>query len=193
MTDKNYSMRSVGWNDAPHGHVPCNLRNRNDLQKGADHTAYSEFEKTDEEYLAHFAERSKRFSVMSGDGRNTSFCFKSEYNAFTGEKNQVHTRSLHAEENALLQLAKYGSPGIEGGVLFTTASPCELCSKKAYQLGIKEIYYIDPYPGIAVNHILRGGTKNPSLILFSGAIGRAFHKLYSPIMPYKDELNALTA
>jgi deoxycytidylate deaminase/dephospho-CoA kinase len=193
VTDKNYSIRSVGWNDAPHGHVPCNLRSRDDLQKGVDHVAYSEFEKTDANYLAHFASSSERFSAISEQGRNNSFCFKSEYNAFTREKNQVHTRSLHAEENAFLQLAKYGSPGIEGGVLFTTASPCELCSKKAYQLGIKEIYYIDPYPGIAVNHILRGGINNPSLILFSGAIGRAFHKLYSPIMPYKDELNALTA
>jgi deoxycytidylate deaminase/dephospho-CoA kinase len=193
VTDKNYSVKSVGWNDTPHGHVPCNLRSREDLLRGADHVAYSEFEKTDEKYLEYFESRSKRFSEISGQGRNNSFCFKSEYNAFTKEKNQVHTRSLHAEENAFLQLAKYGSSGIEGGVLFTTASPCELCSKKAYQLGIKEIYYIDPYPGIALNHILRSGTKNPSLILFYGAIGRAFHKLYSPIVPYKDELNALTA
>jgi dCMP deaminase len=162
------------------------------LQSGADVTAYSEFEKTDGKYLTHFTVRSKRFSIVSEQGRSAAFCFKSEYNAYTKEKNQVHTRSLHAEENAFLQMAKYGSVGIEGGFLFTTASPCELCSKKAYQLGITEIYYIDPYPGIAFSHILRGGSKNPSLILFSGAIGRAFHKLYSPIVPYKDELNALT-
>ena len=74
----------------------------------------------------------------------------------------------------------------------TTASPCELCAKKAYQLGIKHIHYIDPYPGIAMSHILMGGTNNPELFLFSGAIGRAFHSLYSPIVAYKDELNALT-
>jgi hypothetical protein len=45
--------------------------------------------------------------------------------------------------------------------------------------------------GIAVTHILQGGTRNPTLKLFSGAIGKAFHRLYSPIVPYKDELNAL--
>lgn len=193
VTDKNYSIRSIGWNDAPHGHVPCNLRNREDLSRGSDINAYSNFERTNTKYLDHFAESSKRFKEIPEGGRNNAFCFKTEYNAFTSKENQVHTRSLHAEENAFLQLAKYGSIGIEGGLLFTTASPCELCAKKAYQLGIIKIYYIDPYPGIALEHILMGGSMNPDLILFSGAIGRAFHKLYSPIVAYKDELRAITS
>lgn len=60
--------------------------------------------------------------------------------------------------------------GIKGGKLFTTASPCELCAKKAYQLGIKEVYYIDIYPGISMQHILDCGDKKPDLILFQGAI-----------------------
>lgn len=192
VTDINFSVRSIGWNDAPHGQVPCNLRSRDDLLAGSDSSAYSEFERTDEAYLGHFVKSSKRFAIVPEDGRNNAFCFKSEYNVFKGDKNQVHTRSLHAEENAFLQISKYGLSSIEGGLLFTTASPCELCAKKAYQLGIAEIFYIDPYPGIAIGHILKGGSKNPALTLFSGAIGRAFHKLYSPIVAYKDELNALT-
>lgn len=192
VTDKNFSLRSIGWNDAPHGQVPCNLRNRDDLLDGADSSAYSEFERNDGKYLGHFKASSRRFKIVPEGGRNNSFCFKSEYNDFTGVKNQVHTRALHAEENAFLQIAKYGLASIEGGLLFTTASPCELCAKKAYQLGITEIFYIDPYPGIATEHILQGGSNNPTLTLFSGAIGRAFHKLYSPIVAYKDELSALT-
>lgn len=192
VTDINFSVRSIGWNDAPHGQVPCNLRNREDLLGGSDSSAYSTFERTNQNYLDHFNTSSKRFSIIPAEGRNNSFCFKSEYNAYKKDKNQVHTRSLHAEENAFLQISKYGLTAIEGGLLFTTASPCELCAKKAYQLGITKIYYIDPYPGIAIDHILQGGSKNPSLILFSGAIGRAFHRLYSPIVAYKDELNALT-
>ncbi|WP_288739305.1 hypothetical protein [uncultured Rheinheimera sp.] len=191
VTDKNYSVRSVGWNDAPFGQVPCNLRNRDDLLGGIDSQAYSEFERTDEKYIAHFKLSTDQFKSPVLNGRNKSFCFKSEYNSYKKEKNQVHTRSLHAEENAFLQIAKYGLATIEGGTLFTTASPCELCAKKAYQLGITDIVYIDPYPGIAVTHILQGGTRNPTLKLFSGAIGKAFHRLYSPIVPYKDELNAL--
>ena len=196
VVDVNFSVQAVGWNDAPRGQVPCNLRNRSDLLHGADEMAYSNFEKNDIGYLGAFRKSSQRYIRIADTGRNVSFCFKSEYNEYTspnnkGQKNQVHTRSLHAEENAFLQVSKYGGRGVEGGSLFTTASPCELCAKKAYQLGMKNIYYVDPYPGIAITHVLEGGENNPSMILFSGAIGRAFHKLYSPIMPYKDELNAL--
>ena len=91
-----------------------------------------------------------------------------------------------------MQLAKYGTIGIKGGKLFTTASPCELCAKKAYQLGIKEIYYIDTYPGISMQHILDCGDKKPDLILFQGAIGRAYVSLYNPMLPLKDEIKAIT-
>ncbi len=90
-----------------------------------------------------------------------------------------------------MQIVKYGGAGIKGGYLFTTASPCELCSKKAYQLGIKKIFYIDPYPGIAESHILQSGANQPELILFHGAIGRAYNQLFEPILPYKDELKLM--
>jgi deoxycytidylate deaminase/dephospho-CoA kinase len=193
ITDSNYSVKSIGWNDAPHGQVPCNLRNRFDLINGKDQLAYSTFEKNDYEFVTFFSKRNISYIPIKNDqsGRNISYCFKSEYNAFKNKDNQVHTRSLHAEENAFLQISKYGGIGIEGGNLFTTASPCELCAKKAYQLGIKKIFYIDPYPGIAMSHIIDGGTCKPDLILFSGAIGRAFHRLFTPIVAYKDELNAI--
>jgi len=191
VTDSSYSIQSVGWNDTPHGQVPCNLRNRFNLLEGKDQTAYSNFEKNDESYLEHFRDCSQKYKHLERDGRNVSYCFKSEYNQIEGEDNQVHTRSLHAEENAFLQITKYGGRGVKGGNLFTTASPCELCSKKAYQLGVKNIYYIDPYPGISTSHILEGGSMNPNLVLFSGAIGRAFHRLYTPIVSYKDEINTL--
>lgn len=191
ITDENFSIQAVGWNDTPHGQVPCNLRNRFDLEAGVDQPAYSNYEKSAPEFLVKFKERSLKYIKIAESGRNISYCFKSEHQINTDEKNQVHTRALHAEENAFLQIAKYGGRGIEGGKLFTTASPCELCSKKAYQLGIREIYYIDPYPGIAVRHILMGGSNDPKLTLFSGAIGRAFHRLYTPIVPYKDELATL--
>ncbi|PKN11891.1 MAG: hypothetical protein CVU69_10470 [Deltaproteobacteria bacterium HGW-Deltaproteobacteria-4] len=87
-------------------------------------------------------------------------------------------------------IVKHGGQGVKDGSLYTTASPCELCSKKAYQLGIKRIVYIEPYPGIAVSHVVHSGTNQPSMMLFSGAIGQAYSKLYDPIMPYKDELKA---
>lgn len=193
ITDASYSIKAIGWNDTPEGQVSCNLRNRSDLISGRDQDAFSEYEKNEEKFRDSLIASTKPLHhIWLETGRNLSYCFKSEYSSFTGHKNQVHTRALHAEENAFLQITKGGGTAIKGGKLFTTASPCELCSKKAYQLGIKEIYFIDPYPGIATRHTLMGGSRNPNLILFTGAIGRAFHNLYTPKLPYKDELSTLS-
>ncbi|WP_447029295.1 deoxycytidylate deaminase [Vibrio parahaemolyticus] len=195
VTQNNFSIKSVGWNDAPFGQVPCNLRSTQDLNKKRDEQAYSPFELTDSEFQEHMIAKFEALKPIKKKGYNLSYCFKSEYNAIKQDKNQVHTRSLHAEENAFLQISKDGGSGVEGGFLFTTASPCELCAKKAYQLGMTKIFYIDPYPGISFDHILTSGLKHkqPEMVLFNGAIGRAFHNLYTPIAAYKDELNALMA
>jgi dCMP deaminase len=91
-----------------------------------------------------------------------------------------------------LQLAKYGGPGITGGKLFSTASPCELCAKKAYHLGIEEIVFIDPYPGIATEHIINVGEHPPKLTQFMGAVGRGYQQLYESPLAYKDELDLLS-
>ena len=193
ITDKNDSVKAIGWNDVPSGQIPCLLRRASDLTAKADEAAFSDYEYKNKDFRKRIEGSYKRFYLVDMGGRSSSFCFKSEYNGLLNEDNQVHTRSLHAEENAFLQLAKYGGDGIEGGNLYTTASPCELCAKKAFQLGIKNIFYIDPYPGISLEHILKSGPKSsrPVVELFQGAVGQAYHRLYDPVLPYKDELKAL--
>lgn len=192
VTDEEFSVKSVGWNNTPQGQVPCLLRNAEDLLLGQDTYAYSEYERNDSKFreVLHGKFEKLRKSPLL-EGRNLSFCFKDIQNEIDGEKNQVHTRSLHAEENAFLQISKHGGMKLRNGILFTTASPCELCSKKAYQLGISKIIFIDPYPGIATRHTLLVGSNSPELQLYRGAVGRAYHQLYQPIMPYKDELETL--
>lgn len=190
VTDSDYSVKAVGWNSTPQGQVPCLLRSADDLLKGIDSDAYSHYEKNDENFRDELNGKFGKLIARSEEaGLNLSFCFKDLQNEIEGEKNQVHTRSLHAEENAFLQISKHGGQQLKGGVLFTTASPCELCAKKAYQLGIARIVFIDPYPGIATSHILSSGSGSPELSLFRGAVGSAFHKLYQPHMPFKDELD----
>ena len=193
ITDENFAIKSIGWNDVPEGQTQCILRNGLHLIEGNDTSAYSSYELNESEF--HDKLKKKITNAINTEtlgklsGRNISYCFKDIYNnKEKGENNQVHTRSLHAEENAFLQIVKYGGQGIKGGKLFTTASPCELCAKKAYQLGIKEIYYIDQYPGISQKHILNCGSEKPVVKLFQGAIGRAYIHLYQPIIPYKDEI-----
>lgn len=193
VTDEGFSLKSIGWNTVPQGQTPCSLRNFFDLCNQRDLTAYSKYEKEqNDEKFKKTVEKCKEQYDDNLDGITLSYCFKDLYIAATKKDNQVHTRSLHAEENAFLQLAKYGSTGIKGGKLFTTASPCELCAKKAYQLGIKDIYYIDTYPGITIDHIFDCGVNKPSLHLFQGAIGGAYIQLYNPIIPLKDEIECLS-
>lgn len=191
ITDRNYSIKAIGWNDVPSGQVPCNLRDIQSYCKNMDCNSHSNFEIENEKFSATLRDINEKADYSKLNGRLLPYCFKSVYNKMTGKENQVHTRALHAEENAFLQIVKTGGVGIEGGYLFTTASPCELCSKKAYQLGINTIYYIDPYPGISTDHILSFGQKNPSVKLFYGAIGSAYTKFYSQRLSIKDELKML--
>lgn len=193
VTNASYSIQAVGWNSTPEGQTPCLVRSVSELLDGGEESVYSPYERTSDDFH-RVLEESFRSVVESPalEGRNFSYCFKDLQNEVDGEKNQVHTRSLHAEENAFLQISKYGGQAVRGGVLFTTASPCELCSKKAYQLGIRKVIYIDPYPGISRDHILGVGKHIPELQLFSGAIGRAYHRLYQPLFAFKDELQMLT-
>ncbi|MDE6017825.1 MAG: hypothetical protein K2G85_03305 [Muribaculaceae bacterium] len=200
ITDKNYSLKAIGWNSVPEGQVPCALRQFGDLIEHLDQEAFSQHEKGNEKFREAVLKLNKSYNdveiLKNLKGLPLRYCFKDIHTTIEPHQkyNQVHTRSLHAEENAFLQIAKYGGAGIEGGKLFTTASCCELCAKKAYHLGIKEIYYIDSYPGISLEHILMAGAidKGPKLLLFHGAVGRAYINLYNPFMPFKDELEAIT-
>ena len=200
ITDENYYIKAIGWNEVPQGQISCGLRAIDSYFSDRDKDTFSKFELENSEfkeslnqlkckYFCKDSEECKAFKAY-----NVSYCFKDVYNAIKNDKNQVYTRSLHAEENAFLQASKFGGQGILGGKLFVTASPCELCSKKAYQLGIKDIYFIDPYPGIAATHILKLGAKetNPDLHIFFGAIGNAYVTLYSQRFAVKDELQLVT-
>lgn len=51
----------------------------------------------------------------------------------------------HAEENAIVQ-ASYHGIDISGGVLYSTFSPCLLCTKMIINSGIKEVVFNEAYP-----------------------------------------------
>lgn len=53
-------------------------------------------------------------------------------------------RTVHAEVNALLQCAKYGTP-TKGADLYVTHFPCLPCTKSIIQAGIQNLYYATDY------------------------------------------------
>jgi dCMP deaminase len=51
----------------------------------------------------------------------------------------------HAEENAITQAAYHGV-SVRGGTLYTTFSPCLMCTKMIINAGIREVVYNEGYP-----------------------------------------------
>ena len=55
------------------------------------------------------------------------------------------TRTLHAEQNAIIQAAIFGT-SINNGVMYCTHSPCFNCAKMIINAGIKEVVFENGYP-----------------------------------------------
>lgn len=187
VTDKDYNILSIGWNDVPCGDISCARKNLVDLCKFEDQIAYTKYELENES----FRERLSNFDYHENFGKLLKglpmrYCFKDIH---MDEKNPMRSRAMHAEEKAL---ANCGDNS-KGGYLFTTSSPCEMCSKNAKNHQIKNIYYIELYPGISEDQYSMSGNREniAKHVLFTGAIGRAYTQMYTPIMPQKDIINFL--
>ena len=192
VTDSEYNILSLGWNDAPCGAESCIRRNFFDLIRNDDSEAYSRFEQENRDFRRYIAEVNKILGITKANlkGLPMAFCFKDIYQDLIRQRDQIYTRALHGEERAL---ASCGNDRAQGGYLFTTSSPCELCAKRAKEAKIKKIYYIQQYPGISRSHVVEVGPNEDQAEYesFVGAVGLAYVKLYTPLIPYKDELAAL--
>lgn len=166
----------VGWNDPPSGQIPCSLRSGNELTSELPEEIYSAYERSSE-FVTHIK------STNIGDN---PFCFREELFNLSGKKQAEFTRSLHAEENALLQATRHGIKTLSGGTLYTTDSTCTLCAKKAYHLGIKRIVYIEEYPGIAFSQTIQSGRHKIETDRFQGVTGESYFRLFCPLVPEKD-------
>ena len=102
-------------------------------------------------------------------------------------KRLEYCRALHAEENAILQNAILGGMGIEGGSIYTTTFPCELCAKKIYQSRIKKVIYTEPYPeSISEDVFLKDGAHTIELLQFEGVKSHSYYRLYKATVDIKE-------
>ncbi|MCL2525983.1 MAG: cytidine/deoxycytidylate deaminase family protein [Coriobacteriia bacterium] len=74
----------------------------------------------------------------------TKGCLRDELGIPSGERHEL-CRGIHAEQNAVVQAAKYGI-AIDGSSMYTTTQPCILCGKIMINAGIKEIVFVGEYP-----------------------------------------------
>ncbi len=93
-------------------------------------------------------------------------------------KHLEQSRNLHAEERAVLQIAKLGGQSLRGATLYTTAFPCNLCANKIVQVGIKKVVYVEAYPLKEATDTLRSGEVDVQR--FTGVSWRAFGRVYAP-------------
>lgn len=87
-----------------------------------------------------------------------------------------YCRALHAEENAILNVARVGaSAALPASTLFTSTYPCNLCANKIAQVGIKHIVYFEPYPMEEAKKILtdKGVEQEP----FEGVTYNGYFRL----------------
>lgn len=63
-------------------------------------------------------------------------------------------RTLHAEQNAILQAAKIGV-SCDGSTMYVTCQPCNGCAKMIVNAGILRVIYEGDYPDEFALHIFR--------------------------------------
>lgn len=71
-------------------------------------------------------------------------CLREQLGIPSGERHEI-CRALHAEENAIIQAAKYGT-SVDGGTIYSTTEPCSMCAKMIINAGLVKVVYRDPYP-----------------------------------------------
>jgi dCMP deaminase len=68
-------------------------------------------------------------------------------------------RSLHAEQNAIIQAAQHGIT-LEGGTIYTTHQPCQTCAKMIINAGLLRVVYAGLYPDdLAMKYLGLGGVQ----------------------------------
>lgn len=90
-------------------------------------------------------------------------------------------RALHAEENAILNVARFGSATVlENATLYTTTYPCNLCANKIAQVGIKRVVYYEPYPVEEAKKTLeKAGIKQE---MFEGITFNSYFRVFNEII-----------
>jgi len=90
-----------------------------------------------------------------------------------------YSRSIHAEMEAILSVAREGKHSLVGATLFTTTYPCHNCARHIVAAGIKTVVYIHPY------------SKSKAISLHHDAIteepdetGKVVFKQYDGVAPH---------
>jgi len=156
ITDENYRVLSVGYNDVPQESDPCielysqcyrKIKKKTFLQEICKTIKYCPFCGND----LHFKEElfTSEPRTITDNAFICNKCSESLSEVLSVGKELDFCRSLHAEENAILSnpyLSDSLNTRTRNMVIFTTTFPCMLCAKKIVNSGIKRVVFVEPYP-----------------------------------------------
>lgn len=119
------------------------------------------------------------------------------------------SRSVHAEMDALVGLARSTTSSAQDGVLYTTTYPCHNCARHIIAAGIRAVYFVEPYEkslavelhGDAIDHSAdeeldltdwddpdRRKNRRVSFLHFEGVAPRRFSDLFLADGERKDSM-----
>lgn len=72
-----------------------------------------------------------------------SGCIREQMKIPSGTRHEL-CRGVHAEQNAIVQAAYFGT-SVKDSTIYTTTYPCSLCAKIIINAGIKEVIFSEGY------------------------------------------------
>lgn len=89
---------------------------------------------------------------------NVTGCLREKNHIPSGQRQEI-CRALHAEQNAIIQAARFGIC-IKDSVMYCTLQPCITCAKMIINAGINEVIFEGDYPDdLAVKMLKEGKVK----------------------------------
>jgi len=169
ITNEDGYIIGAGWNDVGEGQISCGLKTVYDYKN----ISYLQSNCLD----------------LKGFQDDDYICFRQCFRDNNG--GLIHCLALHAEENAILQSARYQSNIPKGSTIYTTTFPCPLCLKKIAQVGIRKIVYTETYSNPILSKILEENIKYIEIRRFEGVKYYSYFRLFKPYYDRKDQQNIL--
>lgn len=157
IVDGEGNVISSGYNEVPTNEIPCT----------------KEYKMCYREWLSDKFFESLKREIPQAEGKADQLksLFRKQFKILD------YCRALHAEENAIVNLARNGrSVPLQESVLYTTTYPCRMCANKIVSVGLKHIVYVEPYPDEAVKLILENADVDARF--FEGVTFKAYSRLY---------------
>ena len=135
IIDEYGNVFSSGYNEVPSSERPCK----------------NEYGKCYRKYLREKFSSELTGIIKDDETRNkTNAIVKDHFKALD------YCRALHAEESAIVNMARLGGiKNLSDATLYTTTYPCNLCANKIAQVGIRRLVYFEPYPQKEAKAILK--------------------------------------